>query len=179
MTDEKPQTGGKGRPTPKRSEARRTRRAPAGPPPRTRREAYRRRREELRVTREARTSAMRKGDEKSLPAYARGPEKAVIRDVVDSRQSFGWLAIPGFLINVASFAVPDPGIRAMVSSFGFACFMMVLIDTFVVVRGIRRALREQFPEGTTERRGTLLRYGIARNTQRRSRRLPPPRVELK
>lgn len=143
----------------------------------SRREAYRYKKDELRLTREAQKSALRVGDERQLPAFARGPEKAVVRDAIDSRRSYGWLAFPGFIVNLVSFAVPNVAVRSMLASVGFVCFFFVVTDTVAVVRRVRRALRENFPAGTTDKTGTLIRYGIARNTQLRRRRLPPPRVE--
>ena len=177
MTDTSGKPHGKGRPTPKRSDARGRKPRPPTKAPMSRREAYRYKKDELRITRAAQKSALRAGDERQLPAYARGPEKLVVRDAVDSRRSYGWLAFPGFIINLVSFLIPNIAVRSMLASIGFVCFFFVVTDTVAVVRRIRKGLREHFPGGTTEKSGMLIRYGIARNTQLRRRRLPPPRVE--
>ncbi len=176
-TPERPAAGGgKGRPTPKRRDVER-RRQGVVPAPENRKEAARRRREKLREARQAQRRALRHGDERNLPRWAAGPEKAAVRDAVDSRRSLGWLALPGGAVAVASLAVPDLRLRQFFATMSFFVFMVLLADMVSAGLRIRRVLRQRFPEGTKERRFTLVRYGVGRNTQFRRTRMPPPRVK--
>ena len=70
-------TAGKGRPTPKRSEAERARRYTA---PGDRKEAMRQARGRDRQARGRKAEAMRRGEEWALPAKDRGPVRAQARD---------------------------------------------------------------------------------------------------
>jgi hypothetical protein len=173
--------GGKGHPTPKRSEAQRTRKAPA-PPPKSRKEAVARQRAVDKAERERRRSGLATGRDSDLPVYYRGPEKAAVRDAVDSRRSLGWIALPAVGVNVASlfFRGQDKTSVRFALAFGYLSLLLMLIvvvDAVRTARVIRTALDERFPKGTEEKRGSLVRYGLARNFQRRARRKPPPRVD--
>src|SRR5262249_22641460 len=81
-------TGGQGRPPPTRREAEGRKRGPAPPPPRTQREAAARMRgtkEERRAEAAQRRERMLAGDERYLSSRDRGPVRAYVRDLVDSR----------------------------------------------------------------------------------------------
>ena len=95
---------GKGRPTPKRADARKKRRAAT---PTNRKEAAALRRERLREQRMAQRQALITGDERHLPARDAGPAKRMARDIVDSRFSVGQvffgLVLAGILVVVSSF----------------------------------------------------------------------------
>src|SRR5215469_8446174 len=78
-------TAGKGRPTPKRSEAERRRRQPYTAP-KDRKEASRFQRTRDRDERGRRLDAVRRGEEWALPARDRGQVKALARDYVDYRR---------------------------------------------------------------------------------------------
>src|SRR3954453_20359789 len=88
LTDQLVKTTGKGRPTPKRSEAQGRRPGPPPPPPTTRKEAYKRMREN-RAAGRATTAA--RGDDSYLPRRDQGPAKRLVRHVVDSRRHLGRL----------------------------------------------------------------------------------------
>ena len=171
-----PKPGGKGRPTPKRNAARPAR--AHTPAPQTRKESVQRQREAAKAARQERRGALRTGDDRALPPALRGPERAAIRDAVDSRLSLGWLALPGIALNLASFVVPRDSGGSVLASLGFAVFMMLLIDTFSAVRRVGRLLRLRFPEGTQLSRGQIMRAAVARNTQLRRTRIPQPRVSV-
>ncbi len=177
MTDSNPaKAGGKGRPTPKRGSQKR--RAPSTAAPTSKREAYKKRKAELRDIREAQKAALRRGDERAFPRFAKGDEKAAVRDAVDSRMGRGWLIYPGLVINLASLLVPNVEVRGALSIVSLVIIASVVADGVSVVRRTGKLLRARFPDGTKEPRRQLQRYAIARNTQFRSRRLPPPRVDV-
>lgn len=165
---------GKGRPTPKRSEAQLQRRKQVTAP-RTRREAYQRLREESKRDRMARRQGLVTGDARALPARDQGPVRAFVRDFVDSRRTlaefFLFLAV---IVLVLSFGVwPDP-----VQVAGFYAWLVLLplmvLDTLRLSRSLRKALAERFPN---ENRKGAVSYGLMRSTQLRLLRLPKPRVK--
>jgi hypothetical protein len=57
--------------------------------------------------------------------------------------------------------------------FGF--FLLVVVDSFVLARKIRRAVTERFPDTKVRMRG-LAWYGISRSTMIRRWRFPKPEV---
>ena len=168
---------GKGRPTPKRSEAQGRRQGPPPPPPTTRKEAYKR----MRAQRTDRQAAIRagtaRGDENYLPARDRGPVRKLVRDVVDSRRNIGslFLAIAGVAL-VGTF-VPSPLLRGYASFLLFGYFLLLILDSVVLGRRIKRTLAERFPDGSQPTRGAAW-YGITRATMIRRWRFPKPEVPV-
>ncbi len=163
----------KGRPTPKRSEARTQRRSVANTP-RTRKEASKRAREERRAAMERQRRALAGGDERYLPARDKGPVRRFARDFVDSR------------FNVAEYFLPMAVVILVLSMVRVASlqnvalllwlFVIVLIVLEAVVTGVRlrKALGERFPD--ENRRGAVM-YALLRSLQMRRLRLPKPQVE--
>ncbi|MDQ1713391.1 MAG: hypothetical protein QOE45_2841 [Frankiaceae bacterium] len=163
----------KGRPTPKRSEVRQARKKPLVQPRRGSRSGTRSGSSGVRVSGR---EAMRTGDERNYPPMAAGPERAVVRDVVDGRRSFGWLAIPGWFVGLALTVTPLVAARALGSLVFPVVIAVIVLDSLAASRAVRRALDERWPDGTDVRRRTLVWYGVARNTQFRRQRLPRPKV---
>jgi hypothetical protein len=173
LTEQLLKASGKGRPTPKRSEAQGRRTGPPPPPPTTRKEAYKRMRSQQAVRRtEARTGAAR-GDDSYLPARDRGPVRRLVRDVVDTRRNVGsfFLAIAG--VALVGTVVPNMAVRSYASFLLFAFFLLLIVDSVVLARRIRRKVAERFPDAPT--RGLAL-YGISRSTMIRRWRFPKPDV---
>ena len=172
MTEAPQKPGGKGRPTPKRSEAQKARKQPlvgSGRP-------VARSRSEAAELRKSMREAMRTGDERNYPPIHAGPERAAVRDAVDGRRGFGWVAIPGWVVGFALSITPSPSTRALGTLIFFVIIAVVVTDAVLAARVIRRTLAERWPDGTKESRKALVRYGLGRNTQFRRSRLPRPRV---
>jgi Protein of unknown function (DUF3043) len=177
FSDQLVRAEGKGRPTPKRSEAQGRRAGPPPPPPTTRKEAYKRMRAQQAARRaEVRQGAAR-GDDSYLPARDRGPVRRLVRDVVDSRRSVGSLFLPVAFVSLIGNFVPSNAVKyyAFLLLIGF--FLLVVVDSFVLRRLIRRKLAERFPDGTQKTRGAGW-YGISRSTMIRRWRFPRPEVPL-
>jgi hypothetical protein len=177
LTDELVRASGKGRPTPKRSEAQGRRAGPPPPPPTTRKEAYKRMRATQAERRpEARRGAAR-GDDASLPARDRGPVRKLVRDVVDSRRNVGsfFLAIAG--VALLGTIVPSVLVRGYASFLLFGFFVVLVIDSVFLSRRIKRKVAERFPDETYGPR-QLAWYGISRATMIRRWRFPRPEVPL-
>ncbi len=168
---------GKGRPTPRRSEAQGRRAGPPPPPPTTRKEAYRRMREQQAARRADVRVAAARGDDAYLPARDRGPVRKTVRDVVDARRNVGswFLAIAGVAL-VGTF-VPNVAVRGYASFLLFGFFVLLIIDSVVLSRKIKRTLAERFPAGTEKVRGASW-YGITRATMIRRWRFPKPEVPV-
>ena len=168
---EQPQ--GKGRPTPKRNE--KTRRAhPVAPPPRTRKEAAQRRKQEVREARSRARERSASGDERYLVRRDAGPVRKLVRDVVDGRRNAGVLVLPVAVLLVVASILGIPVVQAVVTTLWLATLLAVLLDVVVLVVLIRRRVREEHPE--TTRLGGHVAYGLLRSTVFRKWRMPPPAV---
>ena len=184
-------TGPKGRPTPKRSEARRTaRKGPVAPAPMTASEARARRkslagpklsREERRVERTAgrarmtdRRERMMAGEEAYLLPRDQGPIRRYVRDVVDSRRNLLGLFMPATLLLLfASFGVPQLQLYA---SPAMLVLMVVMgVDGLILGRKVSKLVDAKFPSNT-ESRWKLGIYAAGRATQVRRMRAPRPQV---
>ena len=162
-------SAGKGRPTPKRSQAQGVRRArPTEPPPRTRKEAAARAREQAKASRER----VRDGRD-MLPRDA-GPVRALVRDVVDARRSIGVLMLPLALVLVLAQVSGNRRVLDLALLVWLAGVLALFADLVVTTLVLRRRLREEFPE-VTKRRGHIA-YGLLRTTVFRRWRIPAPRV---
>jgi len=181
-SDEATRTAGKGRPTPKRRDAEARRRGPAPPPPRTQREAARLARanrpgkEERRRLAAERRERMAAGDERYLMPRDRGPVKAYIRDLVDSRPHLMGLFMPLALIVVASLLVPVLAVQQYMSLFSLVALSTIIIEGIFLGASITRKARAKFPDEQISGLGTGW-YAFTRATQLRRLRIPKPRVE--
>ena len=173
--------GGKGRPTPKRRDAEAKRRGPAPPPPRTQREASklakanRPSREEQRAAAAARREGMERGDDRYLLPRDRGPVKAYIRDVVDSRPHIMGLFMPLALVVLLSVILPFPAMQQYLSLFSLICLVTMVTEGVYLGLSITKKVRAKFPN--QEVKGlTVGWYAFTRASQIRKFRVPKPRV---
>ena len=171
-------TASKGRPTPSRREAEGRRRGPAPPPPRTQREAAARMRgskEERRIAATERRERMLAGDEKYLLPRDRGPVKAYVRDLVDSRWHLAGAFMPLAVLVIVVMLVPSPVVQSYVSLVSMAMLLAIIIEGVFLGRIVKRRVRERFPKAT-ESGTSLAFYAMTRATQLRRLRVPKPRV---
>ncbi len=168
--------GGKGRPTPKRSESQQRRRTPVVAPT-TRREAYRLRRERLRDERTSTRSALATGDERRLPPRDAGPARRLARDVVDTRRNLAELFMPLALASfVALLAIGGraPALAAWVNLALLVLFVAVVLDSIFIGQRAKRAVTQRY--GAEDARGVAL-YAAMRASSLRRLRMPPPKVK--
>jgi Protein of unknown function (DUF3043) len=168
---------GKGRPTPRRREAQRRRTGPVAPPPRTRREAYKRMREQGGDRRTNLREAMRNGDERYLGARDRGPERRLVRDIVDSRRNAGTLFLMSAVVYFIGLIVPSVQVKAAITALWLTVLILLIVDSTVIGLKIRRLMRERFPDSDQKLSG-LVFYGATRATMIRRWRSPKPVVEV-
>jgi DUF3043 family protein len=181
----KSHTPAKGRPTPKRRDAEQRRRGPVAPPPRTTREAMRRakgskedrkelaaKRREIRVKQRERMMA---GDDKYLMPRDRGPVKAYVRDVVDSRRNFLGLFMPLAILIFLGLLLPYPVIQSYITLLCLLMLIAMIFEGMLNGRRIARAAREKFPKEHIRGLG-IGWYAFIRASQLRKLRVPKPRV---
>lgn len=168
---------GKGRPTPRRREAQRRRTGPAAPPPKTRREAYRRMREQGADRRSEFRDAARNGDDRFLTPRDRGPERRLVRDIVDSRRNAGGLFLLAAVVYFIGLLIPNVQVKAAITSLWLTVLILLLVDSTIIGFKVSRTVRKRFPD-TTQRIGGLIFYGVTRATMFRRWRAPKPAVEV-
>jgi hypothetical protein len=162
--------------TPKRSTAQRRR--GAEPPPSNRREAVKRMRERQKAERAEAMAGMRAGDERYLMGRDRGPERALVRDIVDSRRTAGtWFFVGALIVLLGSSTAMPPVVRIASNMLWVLLAFAVVLDSVLISRKIKRLVRERFPS-TSQRMGSLYLYGIMRAITFRRMRMPQPRVKL-
>jgi hypothetical protein len=179
-------TPGKGKATPKRRDAEAKRRGPVAPPPTTMREAMKRNKElrkanpqskeERKAAAKARREAMMRGDDSALPVRDRGPVKAYVRDLVDSRRNLLGLFMPLAIVVFLTLLVPLPQVQTYVTMLCTVMLLVMAIEGFVNGRKIVKLAREKFPKETVAGR-TIGMYAFVRASQIRPLRVPKPRLK--
>jgi hypothetical protein len=185
-------TDPKGRPTRKRSDARRnTRKGPVAPAPMTASEARARRRslagpklsrDERRAEKAAgrarmtdRRDRMMAGEEAYLLPRDQGPIRHYVRDVVDSRRNVLGLFMPATLVLLfIMFAVPQ--LQLYVSPAMLVLMLVMTVDGLVLGRKVSKLVDAKFPNNT-ESRWKLGLYAAGRASQIRRMRAPRPQVK--
>jgi hypothetical protein len=177
LTEELVRSAGKGRPTPKRNEAQGRRPGPPPPPPTTRKEAYKRMRAQQAARRgDVRRGAAR-GDEAYLPARDRGPVRKLVRDVVDSRRNIGSFFMAIAVVALVGTLAPSLVVKNYATVLLMGYLLLMIVDSVVLSRRIKRKIAERFPDGTEKTKGAVW-YGISRSTMIRRWRFPKPEVPL-
>ena len=164
-----------GRQTPKRVNVRRR---VAEPAPANRREAYKQMRARQRAERVEAQEGMRAGDEKFLLARDRGPERWLVRAIVDSRRTVGTWFFAGAIIVLIGSSTAMPVVVQAPSNVIWAMLALgVVLDSILIARKIKKLVGERHPK-TEQRMGSLYLYGIMRALTFRRMRVPKPQVEL-
>lgn len=186
-------TDPKGRPTPKRDEARRSakKKGPVAPAPMTAAEARARRkqlagpklsREERKAERLAsrarmtdRRERMLAGDEAYLLPRDQGPIRRYVRDVVDARRNLLGLFMPATLsLLFVMFALPQ--LQLYISPAMLLITAVMGVDSLILGRKVSRLVDAKFPDNT-ESRWKLGLYAAGRASQMRRMRAPRPQVK--
>jgi len=164
-------TAGKGRPTPKRSEAERRRRQPYSAPA-DRKAALAQTRGRDREARNRKYAAMRRGEEWALAPKDRGPVRALARDYVDSRRRISEYYMYGLGALVILLFIPAT--RLIVDYLVLGVVLIMLAEGTFLGRQVLKLAAERFPGERT--RGVRL-YAALRAMQIRKLRVPAPRVQ--
>lgn len=161
---------GKGRPTPKRSDARKARRNVT---PRNRKEAATLQREKSREQRRLARQALTTGDERHLPPRDAGPERRLARDVVDSRFTLGQIFFAVIFVAFALSLVQNALVRTVANLVALLALTGMVIDSARNGRRAKLAVTVRF--GAAEARG-ISSYAFMRSFLPRRFRRPPPKV---
>jgi hypothetical protein len=168
---------GKGRPTPKRSEAQKRRGGPVMTPPTNRKEAARQlraRNAEARLQAKQGKQAGRPAMERPLLPRDSGPVRKLVRDTVDSRRNVAGFLLPMALAVFVSGAIDEPRVRAMFLGLWLATLLACALDFILLSSLIRRRIRGAHPQES--KLGGHVFYGILRSTVIRRMRMPRPAV---
>jgi DUF3043 family protein len=171
-------TAGKGRPTPKRRDAEARKRGPVAPAPKTTREAMRRGRgnkDERRAASRERRERMMAGDDKYLMPRDRGPVKAYIRDVIDSRRNLLGLFMPLAILVFVALLVPSPAIQQYATLLCLIMLVAMIFEGIVNGRRIAKLARARFPKEVIKG-ASVGWYAFVRGSQLRKLRVPKPRI---
>jgi DUF3043 family protein len=171
-TPQPAKVGGKGRPTPKRSEAEKRRRQPITAP-KNRKEAYRKVRERQAEDRTKVREGMARGDDKYLQKRDKGPVRRFARDYVDARRTVGSYLMWAMFAVVLVSLVPSYAARALMLFAPPILLGIVLIEGVFISQQVKRLTAERFPD--EDRRGVGL-YAALRAMQIRRMRIPNPRL---
>jgi len=154
----------KDRPTPTRKEA----------------EAARRQRVNRSLSKkEARAASTRQNRAERLremSARERTPEKALMRDYIDSRRNLGEYLLPSVVVILATTVLGQywRSVTLYSTMAMYVFILAVFVDGYLMWRGFKRVLAKRLP-GTSPK--GLLMYGMTRSTQIRRFRMPPPRIK--
>jgi hypothetical protein len=148
------------------------------PAPSNRKEAYRTLKDRQRAERAEASAGMKAGDERYLLARDRGPERRLVRDIVDSRRTVGTWFFGGALIVLVGSSTRMPiQVQVAANVLWAVLAIAVIADSFLISRKIKRLIQERFPK-TNQRLGSLYMYGIMRGLTFRRMRVPKPNVDL-
>lgn len=171
--------GSKGRPTRTRKEAEAANRRPLVVD--DRKEARKRSRERANRERAEQQTALMTGDESKMPLQHRGPERRLVRDLVDTRRNLAEYFFPVALV-VVLIALILPIVRqdALAATVNLVLLIalwggiaLCVIDAFI----LRRHLRRNLDQAHGEVKPGLVSYGIMRAVQIRRFRLPKPALK--
>jgi hypothetical protein len=169
----------KGRPTPKRREAQGRSRGPVPPPPMTQREAMKRSRGnkvDRRAAATERRARMASGDPKALLPRDRGPVRAYVRDVVDSRRRLIGLFMPLAILVLVAMVAPIPSVQLYAAPGTVVILLLMIVEGLLLGRNVTRRVRVKFPTASD---GSLSLgwYSFVRASQIRKLRIPKPIVQ--
>jgi hypothetical protein len=170
---ERQQPAGKGRPTPKRRDAERRRKAVVAP--KNRKEAARLQRERTRDLRRNQREGMQKGDDRYLGPRDAGPARAFARDYVDSRRTIGSYFLPATIVILVLGTSPVRAMRMASQVLLLVCFVLIYFEGRRMGRNVVQEVRRRFPNEQT--RG-IKWYAVVRSMQFRRWRFPKARVKI-
>ena len=145
---------GKGAPTPKRRE-KEQRRGPVAPPPMTQREALKRaktqtkplNKTERKVQAAERRERMMKGDDRYVLARDKGPVRAYVRQIVDSRRNLAGVLLPTAILSFVVLLVPNEFVQLYFPLILMIVLLAAVADAVVFGRQISRRVAAKFPKG--------------------------------
>ena len=164
---------GKGQATPTRKEREAANRRPlVGEKTK---EAKKLSREQLAAERKIAREGMLRGEAKYLPIRDRGPQKKMVRDIVDARFSLGEMILPAMFIFLIATTIDVYYVQLASLIVMWILFAAVVADALLIGRRVERELSSKFGFGKLER--GLRWYAAMRSLQMRPMRMPKPQVK--
>jgi hypothetical protein len=160
--------------TPKRTT---TGRRISEPTPTNRKEQVKQMRERQRLERAEASAGMKAGDERYLLARDRGPERSLVRDIVDARRTVGTWFFGGALLVLIGSTVQISAVQLASNILWLLLALGVIVDSVLISRKVKKLVSERVPNSTA-RMGSLQLYGGMRALTFRRMRVPKPKVEL-
>jgi hypothetical protein len=145
------------------------------PPPANRREAMKRMRGKERSSRSESRAAMMAGDERYLLKRDKGPERKLVRDVVDSRRNLASYFLIAALVFFLGDNSPVQIVRTIANSLSILMLVALVVDSYLISRKIKAAFDRKLPKSTPR---PHYYYGILRSMSPRRLRVPNPQVKL-
>ncbi|HEY1919377.1 MAG TPA: DUF3043 domain-containing protein [Streptosporangiaceae bacterium] len=168
-------TPGKGRPTPKRSEAERRRRNPyVSGDKGDKKAATTQSKTRDRAERGRRYEAMKRGEDWALPVRDKGPVKALTRDYVDSHRRISEYYMYIAFALLVILLIPEKAIKTWIYPVVLALVVVMVLEGYSTSRAVRKLAAERCPSDST--RGVTM-YAIMRTLQIRRLRMPSPRTK--
>ncbi|WP_261556584.1 DUF3043 domain-containing protein [Frankia tisae] len=163
-------TAAKGRPTPKRSDARAARGTNTAPTGKgaSRQDAKSTRRRQSQEYR----AAMMSGDVSRLPPRERAPERVLARDLVDTRITVGPFFLVAAVVYFVGGLIPNGVVRLAATLLMLIGIIAVVVDSVVLSWQVSRKVAERYPDSRVRVRA----YAAQRALLPRRWRLPRPRV---
>lgn len=169
----KPSSTGKGQATPSRKDREAANRRPlVGEKTK---EARKLSKEQVAAERKAAREGMMRGEEKYLPIRDRGPQKKMVRDIVDSKFSLGEMILPAMFIFLIATTIDVYIVQLASLVTMWILFAAVVANALLIGRRVERELSAKFGYGKLER--GLRWYAAMRSLQMRPMRMPKPQVK--
>jgi hypothetical protein len=171
-----PAQTGKGRPTPKRSEAEKNRYQPITGASRggsSRAGGSSGSKTADRGERSRKYEAMKRGEDWALGPRDKGPERRLVRDFVDSKRRVSEYYMYALIVLLVALFTRNSTISTYISPLVLVLIVLVAIDGFLLRRGLRALLASRYP-GSSMRGLTM--YALMRALQIRRFRSPAPQV---
>jgi hypothetical protein len=175
---EEPKKAGKGRPTPPRKQQEMLRKKPAvgNKSPEARKIAKQALRDERMKAREG----LANGEDRYLTIRDRGPQRRLVRDIVDARFTVGELVLPAlFLVIMVSFVITDDEMLNFYIQLAalltmWTLFLAIGVDGFLIGKKALKIVQSKYGDKTEK---GLRWYAAMRSIQMRGMRLPKPQVK--
>jgi hypothetical protein len=147
-------------------------------PPTNRREAAKRMRAKQREARAEARAGMIAGKEEFLPPRDKGPERALVRNIVDSRRNVASYFLPAALLVIIGSSTAMPAfVQVGANLFWVLLALGVVVDSLLLTRKIKRLITERFPKAARPPKSHYW-YAIMRSLNIRKLRMPAARVKL-
>ncbi|GAB49510.1 hypothetical protein MOPEL_130_01170 [Mobilicoccus pelagius NBRC 104925] len=166
--------GAKNRPTPSRREAEAARKRPIVPA--DRKAAKQESRQKERAERARYREGMYRGEEWALGPRDQGPQRRLVRDLVDSRWNVGEFLLPIMIVALPISMLPNRWAYIVGFVVLYGMIVLTVLDAVLLARRAKNEIRSRL--GEEPAKGTFW-YVFSRSVQMRAGRVPRPRVTRK